>query len=61
MTTEKCLQFRQTLLVLILLPAIATQATFVQNRLKKLETGQNITGTIGAELKTRSKILCSDR
>ena len=57
---ENCAQFKQILLVLML-SAIVTQVTVVQNRFKKLEKGQNITGTIGAEIKTRSKILCSDR
>ena len=60
MKMKNGLQLSQILLVLMLL-VIMTQATIVQNKFKKLDPGQNITGTIGAELKTRSKILCSDR
>ena len=60
MTMENSLQFRQILFVLTL-PVIMTQANVVQNKFQKLQPGQNITGTTGAELKTRSKILCSDR
>ena len=40
---------------------ILLQATFVQTLYEKLEPGQNITGTIAAELTTRSKIECSGR
>ena len=60
MTMQNHLQFCQILLVLVS-TVIVTQATIVQNKFKKLEPGESIMGTIGAELKTRSKILCSDR
>lgn len=54
------LKFCPIFLVLVL-PVIVTQATIVQDKFKKLDPGQNIPGTIGTELKTRSKTLCSDR
>ena len=60
MTMENHLQFNQILLVL-LLPVIVTQATFVQNTFEKLEPGQNITGKIGAEIKARSHQECAVR
>ena len=60
MTTEKCLQFNQILLVMML-PVIGTQATVVQKRFKKLDPEQNIKGAIGAELKTESLEECAVR
>ena len=59
-TMENHLHFNQILLVLML-PVIVTQATFVQNTFEKLEPGQNITGKIGAEIKARSRQECAVR
>ena len=39
----------------------ATQANIVQTLYEKVESGQNITGNIAAEVTTRSRIQCSDR
>ena len=58
MKMNNSLQLSQILLVLIL-RAIATKATFVQNTFKKLDPEQNITGTISVELKARSHQECA--
>ena len=49
--------------ILLLLMAVvcATQANIVQTLYEKVESGQNITGNIAAEITTRSRIQCSDR
>ena len=60
MRMENCLQVCKILLVLVL-PVIVTQATIVQNKFEKLDSGQNITGTIGAEIKARSRRECAVR
>ena len=60
MTMIDHFQFCQIFLVLML-PVVVTQVTVVQNNFRKLEPGQNITGTIGAELKTGSHQECSLR
>ena len=60
MRMKNHLQLSQILLVLIL-PVIVAQATVVQNNFKKLDPEQNITGTIGAELKSGSHQECSLR
>ena len=57
---EMSSQFHGILLVL-LLTVFETKATIVPKKFKKLETGKTITGQIGAELMTRSKLQCSDR
>ena len=57
---EHRLQINRILLVL-LVTVCATQASIEHSKYKKLEPGQNITGTIVAELKTRSKLECSTR
>ena len=49
------------ILLVLMLPVIATQATFVQNIFNKLDQGHNITGAIGAELKAGSHQECSLR
>ena len=59
-TMENCLHFNQILLVLAL-PVLVTQATVVQNKFKKLEPGESIMGTIGAEVKARSRRECAVR
>ena len=48
------------IVVAVVLPAV-TQASIVKNKFKKLDSGQNITGEIGAELKTRSRLECASR
>ena len=60
MRIENCLQVCKILLVLVL-PVIVTQATIVQNKFEKLDSGQNITGTIEAEIKVRSRRECGVR
>ena len=60
MTMENCLQVCEILLVLML-PVIVTQATIVQNKFEKLDSEQNITGKIGAEIKARSRRECAVR
>ena len=45
----------------MMLPVIVTQVTVVQKRFKKLDPEQNITGTLGAELKAGSSQECSLR
>ena len=57
---ENCLQVCKILLVLML-PVIVTQATFVQNRFEKLDPGQRIIGAIGAKIKARSRQECALR
>ena len=57
---ENCLHVCKILLVL-LLPVIVTQVTIIQNKFEKLDSGQNITGKIGAEIKARSRWECSVR
>ena len=47
--------------ILLLLTVFETKATLFPKKFKKLETGKSITGQIGAELMTRSKLQCSDR
>ena len=60
-TMEHRLQF-SWILLLLLMTVYATQTTsIVATKYKKLEPGQNITGTLLRELKTRSKLQCSDR
>ena len=54
------LQF-SPILLLLLMTISATQATIVPKKFKNLQVGHSITGTVGAELRTRSKIQCSDR
>ena len=60
MRMKNHLQFNQIFLVLMV-PVIVTKATVVQNNFKKLDSEQNITGTIGAELKSGSHQECSLR
>ena len=60
MRMENCLHVCKILLVLML-PVIVTQATIVQNKFEKLDSRQNITGTIGAEIKARSHRECAVR
>ena len=49
-------------LVLLLLTVYATLATsIVTSKYRKLEPGQNVTGILLSELKTKSKLQCSDR
>ena len=55
---KNSLQFSLILLVLIL-RAITTKATFVQNTFKKLDPEQSITGTISVELKAGSDQECA--
>ena len=60
MTTAHGLQFNRVVL-LLMMTISTTRATIVPKMFKKLEAGHSITGTVGAELRTRSKIQCSDR
>ena len=60
MRMENCVQVCEILLILVL-PVIVTQATVVQNKFKKLDPGQRIIGTIGAEIKARSRRECAVR
>ena len=53
-------QFCQIFLVLML-PVIVAQATVVENNFRKLDSEQNITGTLGAEMKSGSRQECSLR
>ena len=54
------MEYRSIVLPVVLFPVVATQATIVQRKFEKL-SGQNITGIIGAELKTRSRLQCAFR
>ena len=59
---EHRLLLNPTLLVLLLMMTVpVTQGTVVKSKYRKIEQGQNITGTIRSEIKTRSKLECSDR
>ena len=49
------------LILLLMTIVCATQATIIQTFYDKVESGQNITGIIVAELTTRSRIQCSNR
>ena len=60
MTTAHGLRFNRFVL-LLMMTIYATRTTIVPTEFKKLEAGHSITGTVGAELRTRSKIQCSDR
>ena len=51
---------RYIILLLVML-VCTTQATIVQNLYQKLETGQNITGHVGAEFIVRSHLECAVR
>ena len=56
------LQFNPIFLVLLLMMTVpVTQGTVVKSKYRKIEQGQNITGTIRSEIKTRTKLECSDR
>ena len=57
--------FNWILLVMVMMMVVmmmgtvcVTQTTVVQNRFKKLQSGQSIMGKIGAELKARSSQEC---
>ena len=55
------MEFQQIVFVLMTI-GVQTQATnLVQSNFKKLEPGQNITGTILTEFHTRSKLQYSDK
>ena len=60
MRMKNHLQLSQILLVLML-PVIVVQVIVVQNNFRKLDPEQNITGTIGAEVKSGSHQECSLR
>ena len=49
------------LILLLMTTLFVTQATIIQTFYDKVESGQNITGNITAELTTRSRIQCSNR
>ena len=57
-------QSKRVLLVILLLMMMTifmTQVAIEHKKYKKLEPGQNITGTTVVELTSRSKLQCSDR
>ena len=59
MAMRNCLQLNWILLLLMIV--CVTQATIVPNKFRKLNSGENIAGKVGAELTVRSKLQCSDR
>ena len=59
---EHRFQFNWTLLVILLMMMTVgvTQVKIERKKYKKLDPGQNITGTVVAEFTSRSKLQCSD-
>ena len=49
------------LVIMVMVPIVMAKTSVVMKKFKKQYTRQNIIGTIGVELRARSKIICSDR